>query len=252
MLMLTHFRKGGEDSHPAKSGSGSKGPEAVINPNPAGEFILAKTAEQGIQFKTTGVQSGILPTDPAGSKVVQIDGEGKDSGFLASHESLPEHLSRLEQAGRSSEGAQRNLASQTLNQIVQKAVLLNNNGQSTVQIDLKPDFLGHIRMQIVTESQQVVVRIVAEFPFVKDMLDSNLNQLRTELQAQGLDVDELEVSVADDSQANEDLYQKTAEARRAQAAKNNQLAADAAAEDQSYLPAARSSGMADSVIDFFV
>ena len=106
-------------------------------------------------------------------------------------------------------------------------------------------------MQIVSESQQVSVRIVAEFPFVKDMLDNNLNQLKTELQAQGLEVDELEVSLADDSQADEDLYRKTAEARRARAAKNNQLAADAAAEEQNHLPAARGPGMTDSAIDFF-
>ena len=106
-------------------------------------------------------------------------------------------------------------------------------------------------MQIVTESQQVAVRIVAEFPMVKEMLESNLNQLKAELQAQGLEVDELEVSVAHDSRAEDDPYQKAAEARRARALKNNRLSDNAAAEDHSDMQATPGGSMTDTKIDFF-
>ena len=215
------------------------------------EGIPARPSEDGVSLKTSGLQTEMLPADQSGSKIVQIDGDAKDSSSLTSHENLFEHPAKLEHAGRAAEGAQRSLASQTMNQIVQKAVLLNNNGQNSVQIDLKPDFLGHIRMHIVTESQQVAVRIVAEFPFVKDMLESNLNQLKAELQAQGLEVDELEVSVAHDSRADDDLYQKAADARRSRALKENRLTADAAAEDQVDMHPDRGLGMAETAIDYF-
>jgi flagellar hook-length control protein FliK len=84
-----------------------------------------------------------------------------------------------------------------VNQIVQKAVLHLNNGQHEVRLDLKPDFLGHIRMQIITESHQVTVRILAESPMVKELIENNFQQLKSELQNHGLEIDELDVSVED-------------------------------------------------------
>ena len=237
----------------AKSQPAPKAVETALNSNAAAESLSAKpAADEAINVKGVGPQNEILSFDQSSGKVIQIDGDAKDSGFLASQENLPEHLAKLEHTGRSAESSQRNLASQTLNQIVQKAVLLNNNGQNMVQIDLKPEFLGHIRMQIVTENQLVAVRIMAEIPFVKDMLENNLNQLKAELQAQGLEVDELEVSVAHDSRADDDLYQKAAEARRARASQNNRHSADVAAEEQNQQKPAQGYGRADSAIDFFV
>jgi flagellar hook-length control protein FliK len=53
-------------------------------------------------------------------------------------------------------------------------------------------------MQILTENQQVSVRITTEFPAVRDMIEAGLQQLKSELQNQGLHVDRLEVSVSDD------------------------------------------------------
>lgn len=83
-----------------------------------------------------------------------------------------------------------------LNQIVEKAVYRLKKGHSEVRIDLKPDFLGHVRMQIVTTNHQVTLRIVAETVGVKDLIDSGLPQLRNDLQANGLQVDDIDVSVA--------------------------------------------------------
>ena len=250
-LLGPRLHTSGEQSPTSKPQLVSTAAEPGVNSNLAAESMAAKPSEDAVQLKTTALQNDIPSADQTGSKVIHIDGEAKDSSFFASQESLPEHLTKLEPAGRSAEGTQRSLAYQTMDQIVQKAVLLNNNGQNAVQIDLKPDFLGHIRMQIVTESQQVAVRIVAELPFVKDMLENNLNQLKAELQAQGLKVDELEVSVAHDSRADDDLYQKAAEARRNRAAKNNRLSADATAEEQGDRQPVRGHGLTDSVIDFF-
>jgi flagellar hook-length control protein FliK len=83
-------------------------------------------------------------------------------------------------------------------QIVQRAAVQLRNDQGEINIDLKPDFLGRVRMQILTENQQVTVRIVTELAAVRDMIESGLNQLKSELQSQGLQVERLEVAVADD------------------------------------------------------
>jgi flagellar hook-length control protein FliK len=250
-LLEPRHHKDGGNSAASRMQPAPKTAEPAVNPNLAAEGIATKPVEDAFSFKTSGLQHEMLSADQTGNKVIQIDGEAKDSGFLASQENLPEQMSKLEHSSRSAEGTQRSLATQTMNQIVQKAVLLNNNGQSTIQIDLKPDFLGQIRMQIVTESQQVAVRIVAELPFVKDMLESNLNQLKAELEAQGLEVDELEVSVAHDSRAEDDRYQRAAEARRARASKNDRSSADEIAEAQTDRPAGHRHGMAETAIDYF-
>jgi hypothetical protein len=83
-------------------------------------------------------------------------------------------------------------------QIVQRAAVQLKNDQGEINIDLKPDFLGRVRMQILTENQQVSVRIVTELSAVRDMIETGLNQLKSELQSQGLQVERLEVAVADD------------------------------------------------------
>jgi flagellar hook-length control protein FliK len=82
-------------------------------------------------------------------------------------------------------------------QIVQRAALQVRNDQSEIKIDLKPDFLGNVRMQIVAEQQQVSVRILTDTPVVRDMIETGLQQLRSDLQSQGLQVDRIEVSVSD-------------------------------------------------------
>ena len=250
-LVQPHIQKDVEQLETARQPSQAKVVEPAVTPNVAAGQNAAKPTQESISFKPSGLQNDLSAIDQTSSKVIQVDGEAKDSGFLTSQERLPNHMNRLEQGGRSAEGTPRGLGAQTMNQIVQKAVLLNNNGQNTVQIDLKPDFLGHIRMQIVTESHQVAVRIMADIPFVKDMLESNLNQLKTDLQAQGLEVDELEVSVAHDSRADDDLYQKAAEARRVRAAKNRRHSIDATAEEQRITQPVRGHSLVESAIDFF-
>jgi hypothetical protein len=217
-LLEAQIRQMGDKFQPLRNPAALKAAvEQPANPNSATEAITAKTPEEVFGIKSAVSKSEIAPFAGLDHKITPINGDSKDSSFLFSQDQMPPHLARLENAAQSSETAQRSLMSQTLNQIVQKAVLSLHNGQHEVQIDLKPDFLGHIRMQIVSEGQQVAIKIVAEFPFVKDMLENNLHQLKAELQSQGLDIDELEVSVAHDSHREGDTHQtdKTAKVRAA-------------------------------------
>jgi flagellar hook-length control protein FliK len=103
-----------------------------------------------------------------------------------------------EAAGRVKEAPPGALRQGVFDQIVQRAVVQVAGEVGEIKIDLKPDFLGQVRMQIVTENQQVSVRILTELPAVRDMIEAGLHQLRSELQSQGLQVARVEVSVTDD------------------------------------------------------
>jgi flagellar hook-length control protein FliK len=92
--------------------------------------------------------------------------------------------------------------------------------------------------------------VVAEFPFVKDMLENNLHQLKADLQAQGLDIDELEVSVAHDSHAEGDLHQKAA-AAKLQAVKNDADSDGESSEEPGQTQPRDDGPMAETAIDYF-
>jgi flagellar hook-length control protein FliK len=83
-------------------------------------------------------------------------------------------------------------------QIVQRAVVQVANERGEIRIDLKPEFLGRVRMQILAENQQLSVRILTELPAARDLIETGLQQLRSDLQSHGLQVERLEVAMAND------------------------------------------------------
>jgi flagellar hook-length control protein FliK len=97
-----------------------------------------------------------------------------------------------------------------MNQIVDKATVRLDHGRSEVQIRLKPDFLGNVHMNIASDKDQLVVRIVTDQAVVKDIIETHLHQLRTELQNQGLVIHRFDVQVSPDAarhQHNEQFSQ---------------------------------------------
>jgi hypothetical protein len=250
-LLRAPARQMSENFQPLKIQTEAKAAvEQSANPNSVNAGIPVKPPQEVLEFKSAPLKSEILPIHELGNQISQIDGDNKDSGFLLSQDQMGQNLARLENTVPSSEAAQRNLMSQTLNQIVQKAVLSLHNGQHEVQLHLKPEFLGHIQMQIVSEGQQVAIKMVAEFPFVKEILENNLHQLKADLQSQGLDVDELEVSVAHDSHAEGDVHQN-AEAAKLQAGKTGADSDDESSEASGQTQSRDGSPMAETVIDYF-
>lgn len=90
---------------------------------------------------------------------------------------------------------------EVVQQIVDSAKLRFQNGKGEMRIQLKPESLGHVRLNISTDHHQVMVKVVAELPMVKEILESNLPQLRAELQGQGLEIDKFDVSVGGDRES---------------------------------------------------
>ncbi len=69
------------------------------------------------------------------------------------------------------------------------------SGQSEIRIDLKPESLGHLRLHVLTDHQQVTVKILAENPQVKEMIENQASLIKNELQHQGIHVNTVKVEM---------------------------------------------------------
>ncbi|MCD6273391.1 MAG: flagellar hook-length control protein FliK [Deltaproteobacteria bacterium] len=130
---------------------------------------------------------------------IQVVGENKETGhiFLKSH--FPEQPAG---AVKGDEPAQKPAATEVLSQVIDKAVLTLRKGQNEMRISLKPDSLGHLNLKIVTDNHHVMVKIMADTPYVKELIENNLHHLKGELSNHGLEIDRFDVLVAEDSYRN--------------------------------------------------
>ena len=156
----------------------------------------SSTGDQSLWKELAGADAA---TDDRASAADASDMTAPDPRLARLPETGPERTAEAVATGKEKEPAAGAPRTGIFDQIVQRAVVQVRNDQSEIKIDLKPDFLGNVRMQIMTENQQVSVRITTEFPAVRDMIEAGLQQLKSELQNQGLHVDRLEVSVSEDS-----------------------------------------------------
>jgi flagellar hook-length control protein FliK len=89
--------------------------------------------------------------------------------------------------------------SDVIRQIVQRMTLLTEKQQSKMVIQLKPDFLGNVRLHVTTANQQVTVRMEAESMVVKDIIEHNMPHLKVELHQHGLEIEKFDVFVGNDN-----------------------------------------------------
>jgi len=167
--------------------------------NAAGSEPLSKVLQEAQLLKDAGGKTASGALEETAGKVIKVEAGANDNGLLNS--SGPNLHKAAEPAAvqKEIEAGQSGLRNQTLDQIVHRAAIHLRNGQHEAQIDLKPDFLGHIRMQVISDNHQVTVKILAEHGAVKDLIESNIHQLKADLQQQGLAVDKLEVTVSRDA-----------------------------------------------------
>ena len=159
---------------------------------------VSKMVKDAQAVKDNPLKMGAVTSDDLGGKINTPEGGTNYNGLFNSEGQNAEKAFESISSTKESETGQSALKTMTLDQIVQKAVIHLKNGQHEARIHLKPDYLGHVRMQVITENQQVTVKILTEFSFVKDLIENNAHQLKADLQQQGLNVDKLEVSVSTD------------------------------------------------------
>ena len=159
----------------------------------AGEKELPKAAPSSEPVKTAGTESNRF------ADTIQ-DAARATTEKTSSVQAAPSERTEASTAQR--------FQATVTDQIVDKASLRTIQGRSEIQIRLKPDFLGNVQMNISADKEQLVVRMVTDQPVVKEIIEANLHQLKTELQHQGLTVDRFEVVVNPDAeqQQNRDQF----------------------------------------------
>jgi len=160
----------------------------------------SQSDKEFINLKEAGLKVKVSGSEFSGGKIIGGEPESKDNGILLAKSGTGDKGFEEVMFSRENRLSSTISRTGTLNQIVEKAALSLKNGKSQARIELKPDFLGSVRMKITTENHLVRVRILTELPIVKEMIESNISQLKTDLQSQGLTIDKLDVSVANDSQ----------------------------------------------------
>ena len=86
-----------------------------------------------------------------------------------------------------------------LKQITEKVDVNILEDKSEMLIKLKPDNLGKATMQISVENGNISAKFLAESQKVKEILESNMQELKDQLAEQGMAVQEMSVSVGNDN-----------------------------------------------------
>lgn len=86
-----------------------------------------------------------------------------------------------------------------LKQITEKVDVHLLEDKSEMLIKLKPDNLGKVTMQISVENGNISAKFLAESEKVKEILESNMQELKDQLAKQGMVVQDLNVSVGNDN-----------------------------------------------------
>lgn len=86
---------------------------------------------------------------------------------------------------------------EVVTQIMEKIKVSVKPEVSEVKMLLKPEQLGEVSLKIATQNGVVTAQFIAESQRVKEIIESNFNQLKDMLLEQGIDVGALEVSVSD-------------------------------------------------------
>lgn len=157
----------------AKTGNGIEGNEASIAAIGKDEIETVKNADTGVEISPTVGQSTLDPGySNISSKIVAE--VGKD--FQAAQNPAIEPA---------------DLIAQVSGKI--KADFKGEGGE--VKMELHPESLGHLKVEIKVEGGVVRANILTENAMVRDAIDSNLPMLKISLESHGLRIDQLSVGV---------------------------------------------------------
>ncbi|MZP30537.1 hypothetical protein GTO91_12515 [Heliobacterium undosum] len=205
LALLAGLRK--ETADPAVS----QGVTTTTDPLPAGEPALVETSTaspvattaQGKGENPAGWMTGGQNPGPFAQTATKGGATNEEAPFRL-HEaqgvgnrmaSNSEAFSTSAKPAISREAAAA-MRSDVFRQIVVNSELLKKADTSELRIQLKPEFLGKLNLNLSVENGIVSVRFAAENPQVRQMLESNLNQLKQSLEEQGLRFDRVEVGVS--------------------------------------------------------
>lgn len=89
---------------------------------------------------------------------------------------------------------------EVIDQIVTKAIVNLSTDKTSIQLQLNPEHLGKVAVSITAEQGFVKGQFVAENQMVKEMLEANMVQLKSQLEEQGIKVEKIEVTIGNSNQ----------------------------------------------------
>jgi flagellar hook-length control protein FliK len=148
----------------------------------ASMFMAANNSDK---FSGAEKDASIQPSEP----------KFADLAINFAKEGQVEKTSGVNSTSTESRSEGRTFQTEVLQQIVEKTTTDFKSGRSEIRIDLKPESLGHLRLHVTTEHQQVSVKILAENSLVKEMIENQSSLIKNELQNQGINVNSVKVDI---------------------------------------------------------
>ncbi|MCB1195775.1 flagellar hook-length control protein FliK [bacterium] len=163
-------------------------------------------------------------TNFQGQKVIDSiipQSENDETSFKTLFENVKNDLSMSLESTRTTSGAEKNISQsvekeinlprysdvrldekELLQDIQSKIQLRNYDGlrHSEIRFRLNPDSLGALSLKLVMENDTLSARIKVENNTVREIIENNLTELRKSLQAQGVKVEKVEVSLKNDTE----------------------------------------------------
>jgi len=97
---------------------------------------------------------------------------------------------------------------QIVNQVIDRFTLNRTLESGSITMKLHPAELGELRMEIKVEQDNIKAHITTQNPQVQDILDRHLPRLREALEQQGLNLEQMTVTVGTDDGSNSQLFQE--------------------------------------------
>ncbi|MFW6006697.1 MAG: flagellar hook-length control protein FliK [Halanaerobiales bacterium] len=88
------------------------------------------------------------------------------------------------------------LIDQITNQVHEQIRFVHQSGSNQMNIELEPEFLGRLNLDIQVDSGEVTAKFLVENLFVKNHLEENISLLETNLSRAGLDIDKIEIETS--------------------------------------------------------
>jgi len=98
---------------------------------------------------------------------------------------------------------------QNIQQVMDKARVLANQGGGEMKVKLAPEGLGNVDLKVKVESGQVQVDLLTDTPEAKKLIESNLGDLKSNLELHKLSLDKFKVNTADRAETQPDLNRDT-------------------------------------------
>jgi len=181
-----------------------EGTEADILEQAGDETDL--TAEPGEANVHTTVESGAKAQAQSNETGTESDEGGQSSLFGEANMDIEIDASLSGQyvesttttafASQRTETARAANPQEITSQIIERVKVDIKPGVSEIHMNLRPESLGEVSLRIASENGIVIAHFVAENEKVKEIIESNFNQLQDALSEQGVNITELSVSIA--------------------------------------------------------